>query len=112
MNTNNRERLRSTRDVIAASELPTLAGDYQQIELAKTIRIDMILKANRLMAKLHQRVHLGDLSPGCLQQAMMASLRLRDTTLATWWIARRNMSMGTLLQELAHRSYAMESARN
>jgi hypothetical protein len=107
-----RDELRSIRYAISESGLPALTGGAQEIEWANTIRIDRLMEANNIVARLHQMLPEGENSQANLEDAILASRRLRESTPAAWWIASRNTEMEMLLQQLAHRSYAMESGRN
>jgi hypothetical protein len=112
MRKQNQDELRSIRHAIAESNLPTLTGTIQDIEWAKTIRIELLMEANSIIARLHQEMPEGDTPHAELEDAILASRRLREATPAAWWIARSNTDADTLLRELAHRSYAMEYGRN
>jgi hypothetical protein len=112
MRKQNQDELRSIRHAISESGLPTLTGTLQDIEWAKTIRIELLMEANSIIARLHQEIPEGDPPHADLEEAILASRRLREATPATWWITHRNTDANTLLRELAHRSYAMEYGRN
>lgn len=112
MRKQNEDELRSIRFAISESGLPVLTGSAQDIEWAKTIRVQLIMEANGIIARLHQAIPPGNSSNPDLEDAILASRRLRESIPAAWWIARRNTDVDILLRELAHRSYAMESGRN
>ena len=112
MRKQNSDELRSIRSVIAESGLPLLTGNTEEVAWAKTIRIELLMEANGIIARLNQIMPAGDKSRANLDEAILASRRLREATTAAWWISRRHTDVDALLRELAHRSYALESGRN
>ena len=100
----------SIRHVVADSGLPALTGSPDQIAWAQTIRLDLLLSADTVLARLYREARNAELYP--LRRMITASLRLRDVTPAAWWIASRNREMVALMQEMSHRSYALEFGEN
>ena len=96
------------RHIIAESDMPRLIGSSQDIDWATPIRVELLLGVNTWIAQLQSQVTLGQRSQAQLDETMQASHQLQKTTLASWWIASRNQAPAALLEELSHRSYAME----
>jgi hypothetical protein len=72
MKNKNSDELNSIRYVIAASGLPTLTGSAQDIEWANTIRVQLLMEANGIIAGLHQVSPEDDTSRANLEDAILA----------------------------------------
>ena len=100
MTNQSEEMLSSIRYAMASSNLPALTGSSNEIEMARNIRIDMLIGADDIIAELHKRANDGDVPSDRWGKAIAASGQMRGATSAGWWVARRNMNVGTLLKEL------------
>lgn len=94
------EMLSSIRYAMASSNLPMLIGSQHEIEIARNIRIDMLIEANDIIAGLHKRANEGDAPCDHWGKAVSASRQMRGAASAAWWVARRDISVHTLLNEL------------
>lgn len=104
MNTPESDAQNSVRHAIASSGLPRLTGSRADIQRADAIRIDMLQAANERIAQLDVRAEI--------DRAVLGAMRLRDITRASWWIACQDHEMTALLEDLSHRSCALESGRS
>lgn len=96
----NEEMLSSIRYAMASSNLPALTGSSNEIEMARNIRIDMLIEANDIIAGMHKRANEGESLSSLWGRAVEASRQMRGATSAGWWVARRNTRVDTLLKEL------------
>ncbi len=112
MRNHTEEEIRAIRYSIGTSNLPALTGSTSAIVQATSIRMDMLMEANKVVGHIGQMVSAGDISRSHLDSAIFGSRQLREEAPAAWWIEHRNTNMSLLLRELSHRSYAMEYGRN
>lgn len=98
----NQDILSSMRYVMASSNLPPLTGSSGEIELAKNIRIDMLIEANDIIADIHKRANEDEDLCNEWEKAVAASSRMRGATSAGWWVAHRNMKTEMILNELGN----------
>ena len=98
----NQEILSSIRYAMASSNLPALVGSSNEIEMARNIRIDMLIEADDIIAGMHKRANEGERLCNQWEKTVAASSQMRGATSAGWWVAHRDMKADAILKEFGN----------